>query len=289
VLLISEIGAKNYRSFATLIAMAPIDNDSSTGSKGTRASDSDVQDELADLVGRLISRDATKKDFLRLATLLRRYLKLGRKGVSFNGKGLADLLFYIAPRLPVRDIDALHKAYGGVTGGTLAGQVIKSASRKSAAVGGATGALATAGQLTPPMWVILPAEILAETLVVTAVEMRMIAELHEVYGLPLRGTAEERGSAIVEAWSTRRGVDMKRLKKNGRTELSRDGGVGKHLVRVVKRKLMTRAARNLGTLAPLFIGAAIGAETNRRSTRDIGNAIIQDLVERGPGDPAEQK
>jgi hypothetical protein len=290
VFLNSEIGAKNYRSFATLIAMAPIDNDSPTGSDtGSTRQNAEIQDELAELIARLISREATKKDFLRLAKLLRGYLKIGRKGVSFNGKGLADLLFYIAPRLPVRDIDALHKAYGGVTGGTLAGQVIKSASHKSAAVGGATGALATAGQLAPPMWVTLPAEILAETLVVTAVEMRMIAELHEVYGLPLRGTADERGAAIVEAWSTRRGVDMKRLQQHGRTELNRDGGVGKHLVRVVKRKLMTRAARNLGTLAPLFIGAAIGAETNRRSTRDIGNAIVRDLVERGPGDPAEQK
>jgi hypothetical protein len=230
-----------------------------------------------------------KRDVRRLAGLLRRYLKIGRKGVTLNGKGLADLLFYIAPRLPVRDVDTLHKNYDGVTGGTLAGQVIKTAGRKSAAIGGVTGALATAGELAPPMWVALPAEILAETLLVTAVEMRMIAELHEVYGMPLRGTPEERGVAIVEAWTTRRGVDIARLQKNGRGELARDGGVGKHLVRVVKRKLLTRAARNLGTLAPLFIGAAIGAETNRRSTRDIGNAIIQDLVTRGPGDPAEAK
>jgi hypothetical protein len=270
--------------------MAPNKDDSSTGSGTTPSGESAaLQKELAELVGRLVSREVDKADVKRLAVLLRGYVKIGRKGVSFNGKGLADLLFFIAPRLPVRDIDALHKSYGGVTGGTLAGQVIKSASRNSAAVGGVTGALATAGVMAPPLWVTLPAEIVAETLLVTAIEMRMIAELHEVFGLPIRGTQDERGAAILEAWSTRRGVDMKRLQKHGRSELARDSGVGTHLVRIVKRKLMTRAARNLGTLTPLFIGAVIGAETNRRSTRDIGNSIIDDLVKRGPGDPAEKK
>lgn len=286
----TEVGAKNYPCLTTLIAMAPNDNDSSTGSgEGTPSDNDALQNEVADLIARLVSRDVDKRDVKRLATLLRQYLKVGRKGVTFNGKGLADLLIYIAPRLPVRSLDTLHKSYGGVTGGTLAGQVIKSSSRSSAAVGGITGALATAGQFAPPLWLTLPAEIIAETLLVTAIEMRMIAELHEVYGLPLVGTQEERGAAIIEAWSSRRGVDMKKLTKNGRSELTRDGGVTKGLARVVKRKLMMRATRNLGTLAPLFIGAAIGAETNRRSTRDIGNAIIDDLVKRGPGDPAEHQ
>jgi hypothetical protein len=76
---------------------------------------------------------------------------------------------------------------------------------------------------------------------------------------------------------------MKRLERLGRAELARDHGVGKTLTRVVKRKVMTRAAQNLGTLAPLFLGAVIGAETNRRSTRDIGNAIIKDLAKLTPG------
>jgi hypothetical protein len=270
--------------------MAPTDNDSSTTSGDGSPDDRHaLQDELAALVGSLTSGKVNAKDMRRLVVLLGRYLRLGRKGVSLNGKGLADLLLYIAPRLPVRDLVALHKSYGGVTGGTLAGKVIKSASRTSAGVGGVTGALATAGELAPPLWVTLPVEILAETLLVTAVEMRMIVELQAVYGLPIEGDTTARGVAIVEAWSTRRGVDMKRLERKGRSELARDHGVGKNLTRVVKRKLMARAARNLGTLAPLFIGAAIGAETNRRSTRDIGNAIIHDLVKQAPGKSSDSQ
>jgi len=260
--------------------MAPTDNDSSTTSGDGPSHGGAQRAELAALVEKLISDGGqiARKDLYRLARLLRRYLRVGRTGVSLNGKGLADLLLAIAPRLPVRDRAALGKSYGGVAGGTLAGQVIKTASRRSAGIGGITGAFTTAGELAPPMWITLPMEIFAETLLVTAVEMRMIAELHEVYGFPIRGDADARGIAIVEAWSTRRGVDMRRLERRGSAELARDHGLGKNLTRVVKKKLMIRAAQNLGTLAPLFIGAAIGAETNRRSTRDIGNAIIHDLA-----------
>lgn len=274
----NEVGAKNYPRLTTVTVMAPNDSDSSTTPDGDRSGD---RQELAALIGRLVSGKVAKQDMRRLVVLLGRYLRIGRKGVGLNGKGLADLLFYVAPRLPVRNIDGLHGAYGGVTGGTLAAQVIKSASRNSAAVGGITGALATAGELAPPLWVTLPVEILAETLLVTAIEMRMIAELHGVYDIPIVGDVDDRGLAIVEAWSTRRGVDMKRLSKNGRSELA-GGGMSKHVSRVVKRKLMNRAARNLGTLAPLFLGAVIGAETNRRSTRDIGSAITHDLANKSP-------
>jgi hypothetical protein len=271
-----EVGAKNYCPTTTVTAMAPNTSDSSTspGNRGTAGGQE--QGELADLVVQLVSGKVNRQNMLRLARLLGRYVRVGRKGVRLNGKGIVDLLMYIAPRLPVRTPEQLQSAYG-VSGGSLAGKVIKGASRSSAAVGGATGALATAGELAPPLWLTLPAEILAETILVTAVEMRLIAELHGLFDVPIEGTPDERAQAIVEAWSTRRGVNMKKLKKSGVSELERDRGVAKHVTGVVKRKLIGRAMRNLGTLAPLFVGAAIGAETNRRSTRDIGNAIIRDL------------
>lgn len=254
--------------------------DSSTpGGNGSPGKQPTEQQELATLIGQLVTGKIDKSQMRRLVWLLKDYVKIGRKGIGVNGKGLVDLLLFVAPRLPVRTSEQLQDAYG-VSGGSLAAKVIKSAGRTSAGVGGVTGALATAGELAPPLWLTLPVEILAETLLVTAVEMRMIAELHEVFDLPLAGSTEERGLAIVEAWSTRRGVDMKRLRKDGRTALERDHGVAHQITRMVKRKLVARAARNLGTLAPMFIGAAIGAETNRRSTRDVGNAIVKDLKNR---------
>jgi hypothetical protein len=244
--------------------------------------DDKTKQELVDVLGRLTTGKAGKDDMRQLVKHLRRYTRVGFKGVGFNGKGIVDLLLYIAPRLPVRSQMSLQSAYDGVTGGSLAGQVIKSASRNSAAIGGLTGALATAGELAPPFWFTLPIEVVAETLVVTAIEMRMIAELHESYGCPIAGTEAERAEAIVEAWSSRRGIDMKAVEKRGRSEFSRNTGLGKQFGRVVKRKVMVRAARNVGSLAPLFIGAVIGAESNRRSTRDIGDAIVRDLAKTSP-------
>jgi hypothetical protein len=186
----------------------------------------------------------------------------------------------VAPRLPVRDLEGLQQSYDGMTGGALAQQLIKRASRGSAGVGAITGGLATAGQLAPPLWFTLPVEIAAETLLVAAIEMRLIAELHTVYGMPIEGTQEERAVAIVEAWTQRHGVDVKQLAKKGPSEIMEGHGVSKSLMRLVQRKLMGRAVRNIGTLAPLFTGAAIGAETNRRSTRDVGNAVAHDLARR---------
>lgn len=277
-----ELDAKNYRPPATVTAMAPNKWKFSKSPKADEASvSSDEQQQLTALVGRIISGKVDRREVMRLLPLLRRYVKVTRRGVKFNGKGLVDLLLYMAPRLPVRDVEALKKAYG-VTGSTLAAKIIKSATHQSAAVGGVTGAMATATHFAPPLWVTLPVELTAETLLVTAVEMRMIAELHAVYELPFEGSPDERAHAILEAWSTRRGVDIKRLEKHGRSELERDHGLAKHLTSIVKRKLMARAVRNLGTFAPLFVGAAIGAETNRRSTRDIGNAIVRDLQHRSP-------
>ena len=78
---------------------------------------------------------------------------------------------------------------------------------------------------------------------------------------------------------------MQRLAKKGRTELVEANGVKAQLHRVVKRKILGRATRNIGTLAPLFIGAAIGAETNRRSTRNIGDAVAHDLALRDKNTP----
>jgi hypothetical protein len=39
--------------------------------------------------------------------------------------------------------------------------------------------------------------------------------------------------------------------------------------------------RNLTTLGPLFTGAAIGAEMNRRSTRSLGDEVRKDLRKHG--------
>jgi hypothetical protein len=55
-------------------------------------------------------------------------------------------------------------------------------------------------------------------------------------------------------------------------------GTRNELIRLVRRRVLARLGRNLSTLAPLFVGAAAGAEVNRRATRALGEAVVRDLA-----------
>jgi hypothetical protein len=55
-------------------------------------------------------------------------------------------------------------------------------------------------------------------------------------------------------------------------------GTRNELVRIVRRRLVTRLGRNLSSMAPLLAGAVIGAEVNRRATRGLGEAVVRDLA-----------
>lgn len=235
------------------------------------------QSQIADLLGRIVVGRIDKAQAKQLVTTLRRSLKISRKGVTVSGQGLAELLMKTAPRIPIRDAETLSEQFGGMSDTALAGQLIRQASRSSAAVGGITGALASAGHFAPPAWVMFPAEIIGETLLIAAIEMKLVAELHEVYAMPITGSNSDRGLAILEAWAHRRGVRVEDLRSGGVTDaLGR--GTRSSIVQAVRRKVMARAARNISTLAPLFVGAVAGAELNRRSTRDLGDALVRDLV-----------
>ena len=45
----------------------------------------------------------------------------------------------------------------------------------------------------------------------------------------------------------------------------------------LRTRLVRRSVRNLSTLAPFLLGAAAGAELNRRETRSLGEALRADL------------
>jgi hypothetical protein len=103
----------------------------------------------------------------------------------------------------------------------------------------------------------------------------MLAELHEVYGTPVRGSASERASILLTAWARRRGVTLLQGGRGFTTILS--GSLRKEL----RDRLLRRMGRNLTTLGPLFTGAAIGAELNRRATRKLGDDVRADLRKGG--------
>jgi hypothetical protein len=178
----------------------------------------------------------------------------------------------MAPRLRVRDQAALRAQFPGKPAEEIADALIEGAARASAAAGGCAGVVSAL-----PVLPAFPAEIIAETLVVVGIEIKLIAELHEAYGAPAPGNFPGRMSAYLAAWAHRRGVAMI------------PGGVifaaGSPLMRLLRRRLAARAGRSAFSLGPLLTGAAVGAILNGRETRKLGQQIRNDLRRRALSGP----
>ena len=230
--------------------------------------------EVADLVTRLTDSGATRRD--RTAVLGRlsqvtaaRAKEAGLKAVG-SGKYMADLLLEAAPHIPVRDLQTLSEHHKGLTGDALAEALVRNAQRATAGIGAAGGAVAAAEWAAMPVLVAVPLEVVVETLAVAAVEVKLTAELHAVYGVPVEGTGTQRAIAFTGAWASRRGLDPMRpwtipnvLGIAGRQQLA--------------KRMLGRFARNLGTVVPFLIGAVVGARVNHRETKHLGDALRADL------------
>ena len=205
----------------------------------------------------------------------------GAKAVA-SGQWAAKVVIDAVPRIPVRDAATLRADYGGLSGPALAGALITDASRQTAAVGAASGALTSASELAPPGWLAVPLELVVSTLAVAVVELKLVAELHEAYGRRMQGDGWERTSALLRAWAERRAVGVVASRSPFDHVV---GGTYQSLLRMVRRRLLQRLGRNLTTLGPLLTGAVAGAELNRRATRSLGEAIVRDLTSgtRSPG------
>ncbi|MER6916376.1 hypothetical protein ABT354_32345 [Streptomyces sp. NPDC000594] len=200
-------------------------------------------------------------------------LALVRQGVRRGGEGakaavahVADRIIENAPRVPVRDLATLRAQFPGLTPEQLADKLVAGASTATASVGAGIGAAAMLP--VPPA---MPAELAAEITGVAAIELKLIAELHEVYGLRPEGTLKERAMAYLAAWSEERGIDPNNPLTYKNAALS--GG----LKRELRQQIMKRMIRNLPNLMPFMIGAAVGAVMNRRDTRALAERVRKDL------------
>ena len=193
---------------------------------------------------------------------------------------MAEKVLEEAPRVPVRNLATLKEHHHGLEGDALARSLISAASKASAGVGAAAGALAAAEQFAPPAWLAMPLQLVAETLAVAAIEIKLVAELQEAYGSPVTGTASERAVALARAWAERRGVTTGALLRGRGVADSLGRSARNELIRLIRRRLVRRMGRNLASLAPLLIGAVAGAYVNRRATHDLGEAVARDLAGR---------
>ena len=193
--------------------------------------------------------------------------RAARKGTVRGTDWLVTHVVAMAPRLRVRDQAALREQFPGLSADQIADALIVGASRASATVGGAVGVWAALPIL--PVW---PAEVLTETLALVGIEIKLVAELHEAYGMAPPGNVVERAAAYTSAWAHRRGVFVA------------PGGVllaaGSPVARRLQRRLAGRAGRSAVSLTPLFTGVAIGTLLNSRETRRLGQDVRADLRRR---------
>jgi hypothetical protein len=194
----------------------------------------------------------------------RRRVGTARRRVGSSTGRLSAQVVAMAQRLRVRDQAALRAQFPGRSAEDIADALIESAARASAAVGGAVGAWAALPAL--PAY---PVEVATETLALIGIEVKLVAELHEAYGMPATGNAMDRTTSYVAAWAHRRGVSMI------------PGGLvlaaGSPLARRLRWRLATRMGRSAFSLGPLLTGAVAGAMLNRQETRRLGHSVRTDL------------
>jgi hypothetical protein len=231
--------------------------------------------EMAELVGRLSTEDEMDRETRgrllgRLARLLAASARrAGAAGVA-RGRWLADVVSEIAPHVPVRDLKTLSDHHDGLTGEELADSLVRSAQRATTGVGAAGGALAAVQFAAPPLLLSAPAQIVAETVVVATIEVKLIAELHEIYGVRVPGTGTARGAVFLQSWAQQRGFDPAQPG-------SVTAALGIAAKTGLRKRLLRSMGRHLATLGPFLTGAVAGGALNRNATRRLSDKVRADL------------
>ncbi|MFH8496737.1 hypothetical protein [Streptomyces coeruleorubidus] len=201
-------------------------------------------------------------------TLRERAMDSARKGSVRARAGLAhlaDRIIDLAPRVPVRDLATLRRQFPGLGPEELADKLVAGAAKATATVGAGIGAAAMLP--VPPA---MPTELAAEITGVAAIELKLIAELHEVYGVRPPGNLKQRSTAYLHSWSGERGIDA-----TAPSTLST--ALNSRMKRDLRQRIMKRMVRSMPNLVPFLIGAAVGAAMNRSETRKLAVRIREDL------------
>ncbi|GAA1373079.1 hypothetical protein [Streptomyces beijiangensis] len=195
-----------------------------------------------------------------------------KHGVKKSGDGaraglayIADRIIENAPRIPVRDLATLRKHFPGLGPEEIADKLVTGAAAATSTVGAGIGAAAMLP--VPPA---MPAELAAEITGVAAIEMKLIAELYEVYGLRPPGSLKERTTVYLSSWSGERGIDVTKPS-------TLNMALGGQMKRELRQQIMKRMIRDLPNLVPFMVGAAVGAVMNRRDTKKLAARIRKDL------------
>ncbi|MBB6171230.1 hypothetical protein HNR23_001290 [Nocardiopsis mwathae] len=237
---------------------------------------------VAELVGTIVADGGTDPrhragHIARLARALADSARTAGVASAATGRWITDVFAdEIAPRIPVRDRATLVRHHNGLDGEELADALVRNAAHTTTAVGAAGGALAAVQLTAPPLLLTAPAKIAAETLVVAAVEVKLVAELHEVYGTPMPGAGLQRATGYLSAWARKRGIDPLQVPESLAIAL------GTAAKAALRRRLLRLMGRHLSTLGPYLSGAVAGGTLNRMATFALAKAVRTDLRARTP-------
>jgi hypothetical protein len=175
-----------------------------------------------------------------------------------------------SPR-PPPDGARLRAAYPGLTDEGIADALIARSARLTAGIGAATGGIAAVQWFATPSLLALPLQLGAETVLVAAVEVVLLGELHELHDRPAPGDARARAAAYLAGWSEQRAVDGPAAASGLVSVLGSAG------LRSVSRRLTRRMARGIPVAAPFLLGAAVAGRGNRKATENLARRVLTDL------------
>lgn len=198
--------------------------------------------------------------------------KNGGKGAVVGTGFLAELLTSTAARLPLRDKATLFEQHPGSDTEELADGLELAAARVSAAIGAAVGGIAAAEWVATPSLIAVPVELAAETLLVAAVELKLVAELHEIYDARPAGELGDRAGAYLRSWTAQRGLRTDGHASGLAAQLAAAGATA------LRKRITGRLTRNLGSFLPFLAGVVIGGRTNFSSTRKLSSRLRADLA-----------
>ncbi|MEN3310340.1 MAG: hypothetical protein V7603_6542 [Micromonosporaceae bacterium] len=228
-------------------------------------------------VAALTSEELDQSERRRLLGRLAAQVKARGVGDLFRPRAalrwITDMVGDVAPHLPIRDLSTLQRHFPDLDREALADRLVRNAAFTTAAIGAAGGGVAAIEWVATPTLLSAPVLLAAETVVVVAIEIKLIGELHEVYGSPISGSRTQRGVALVQAWAQRRGVNPM-LPGTGVTAI-----LGTAVRRELRDRLLRRFGRNLTTYGPMLTGAAVASYLNRRATIALAEHIRRDLTD----------
>src|SRR5436305_7112904 len=159
---------------------APDEPDRGTPADAGTPPDQPVAEELSGTIAALTADDLEQSERRRLLGRLAGEIRARGIGDLFRPRAamrwVADAVSDIAPRLPIRDRETLHAHFPGLSDEALAARLIRNAGRTTAAVGAASGGVASIEWVAPPTLLSAPIPLAAETVAVVAVEIQRIGE-----------------------------------------------------------------------------------------------------------------